>query len=184
MSGLELNKIIAAILLAALVAMLSGHIADALYHPEMVVAKRGFEVEGVATSTAGGAPVEVAEVVIKIGQLLAKADVAAGEAGFKRCATCHNNTKGAGAKIGPNLWDIVGHKKAGMSDYTYSTAMASKGGEWSFEELFHFLNNPQKFAKGTKMTFAGIKKPDDIANILAYLNTLSDSPRQLPPVED
>ena len=174
-----MNKAAAGVLLAGLVAMVSGKVADALYHPHPAE-KRGFEVEVAQVEEAGAAGGAVAEAPVDILPLLAKADAKAGEEITKKCAACHDFTKGGPNKVGPNLYGIIGHPKAGHAGFAYSDAMKAKGGHWDFQALSDFLHKPKDFVPGTKMSFAGIKKPEDRANLIAYLRTLSDAPVALP----
>ena len=99
---------------------------------------------------------------------------------FKKCRACHTNEKGAGHRVGPDLWNIVNRPKGHAPGFSYSEAMAAKGGEWTYEDLDHFLRKPKDFVPGTKMGFAGLKKAKDRAAVIAYLRTLSDSPVPLP----
>tara|TARA_B100000315_G_scaffold206202_1_gene200483 strand:- start:7 stop:552 length:546 start_codon:yes stop_codon:yes gene_type:complete len=112
--------------------------------------------------------------------LLASADAAAGQKAFKKCKACHTTKKGGKNKVGPNLWDIVGRAKAVTSGYKFSSALAGLGGNWSYQDLDGFMANPKGFAKGTKMTFAGVKKAQARAALLLYLRSLSDQPKPLP----
>jgi cytochrome c len=156
-----------------------GTVTEALYEPELKPEKRGYQVAVTEEPTAGAeAPKEAAPV--DIAALLASASPDAGKASIGKCTACHDLTNGGPNKVGPNLWNIVGHPKAAHAGYTYSDAMKAKGGNWTYEDLYHFLNSPKKFVPGTKMGFAGISKPQEIANVIAYLRTLSDSPVALP----
>ncbi|MFV9875795.1 MAG: cytochrome c family protein [Rickettsiales endosymbiont of Dermacentor nuttalli] len=175
MSGFELNKIAASILIAGLIAMVVGNIADVIYRPD-VAQKRGYTVELTESENESQT---VKEETIDIPALLAKADADRGQKLFKACLMCHNFEKGKGPKIGPDLWGVVGANKL-REDYEYSAAMKAKGGTWTYDELFNFIRSPQKFIPGTKMTFAGFKKPEDIADVIAYLRSLSDNPMSLP----
>jgi cytochrome c len=112
--------------------------------------------------------------------LLAKADAKAGAAVFKKCSACHTADKGGANRVGPNLWDIVGRTKGGHAGFAFSSAVKGLGGEWSYKDLDHFLLNPKEFAKGTKMSFAGLPKPEDRAAVIVYLRSLSDAPKPLP----
>ena len=181
MNGLELNKIAASILLAGVVAMLVANITDAIYMPHYHDNVRGYTapVTITAPKATDAAPTEP----IKIGQLMAAADPARGQGDIKKCAICHDFTDGGPNKVGPNLWNVLGGPKAHRKDYNYSAAMSSKGGTWTYEEIFHFLNGPRAFLPGTKMSFPGFSKPQDVADVIAYLRTLSNSPLPLPPVE-
>ena len=112
--------------------------------------------------------------------LLAGADPAAGAKTFKKCKACHTTAEGGKNKVGPNLWDIVGRAKAAGAGFKYSGALKGLGGEWTYKDLDGYLANPKRFAKGTKMSFAGLKKPADRAAVIAYLRSLSAAPKPLP----
>ena len=112
--------------------------------------------------------------------ILAKADPKRGAKVFAKCKACHTPNKGGKNRVGPNLWNVVGNKMAAGTGFNYSSALKGKGGEWTFKNLDAFITSPRKFAKGTKMTFAGIRKATDRAALLVYLRTLSDSPKPLP----
>jgi cytochrome c len=112
--------------------------------------------------------------------LLAAADPAAGEKAAKKCSVCHSFEEGGAAKLGPPLWDVLGREIASAPDFSYSNALAEKGGSWDYDKLHAFLANPKDWAPGTKMAFAGVKKPQELADIIAYLRSLSDSPEPLP----
>lgn len=112
--------------------------------------------------------------------MLASADADAGEKTFKKCKACHTTEKGGKNKVGPNLWDIVGRAKASAPGYKFSGALAGLGGKWSYQDLDGFMANPKDFAKGTKMSFAGVKKAEARAALLVYLRSLSDQPKPLP----
>ena len=99
---------------------------------------------------------------------------------FRMCMPCHAGEKGAPHKIGSNLWGIVGSRKAAHPDYRYSAALKARGGTWSYRELAEYLHNPRTFAPGTSMAFAGMTDNRRIADLLAYLRTLSDNPAPLP----
>lgn len=112
--------------------------------------------------------------------LLAKADAEAGKALFKKCQACHVAAAGKPSTVGPNLWGIINRPKGSYEGFGYSEAMKSKGGNWTFADLGHFLKNPKAFVPGTKMSFAGLSSPEDEANVIAYLATLADTPVPLP----
>lgn len=181
MSGFEWNKIAGAVLLAGLIAMVVGTVADALYQPVLTPEKRGFEVAVEETQSAGtGAATAKVEEVIDIPALLAAANPESGQKVSKKCAACHSFDKGGPNRVGPDLWDIVGREKATHGGFTYSEAMKGKGGNWDYDALFTFLRTPKAFIPGTKMAFAGIAKPTEVADLVSYLRTLSDSPAPLP----
>jgi cytochrome c len=180
MCGREYNKIAAGILLAGLIAMITGKIVDILYKPNLNPAQRGYSV---AVTEADQAQPEIQnqqEFSIDIKSLMQSASADAGKAIFTKCAACHTDTNGGAHRVGPNLWDTIGKTKASHDGYNYSAALKALGGEWDYESLAHFLHKPSAYAKGTKMSFAGLSKPEDIANIIAYLRSLSDSPKPLP----
>lgn len=120
---------------------------------------------------------------VDLGTLLASADIAKGERQAKNCTSCHNFTNGGPNAIGPNLWGVVGRNVAQHEGFTYSAAfktVAQAHPVWTYEELFQFLAAPSKYAQGTAMSFAGIRKPEDRANLLAYLNTQTSAPLAFP----
>ena len=166
MSGLELNKIAAAVLLASLIAMVVGVVANALYKPKLEIAQRGYQVE---VSEASSVHDEAPEVPVDIAGLMATANAEDGAKIVKKCLACHSLEEGGANKIGPHLWKVYGAAKAKRDGYAYSKAMAAAGGIWDNESLYHFLNKPSKFMPGTKMSFAGLSKPQDIVNVIAYL---------------
>lgn len=170
MKNLEVNKIVAAVVIAGIFALGSGKIADIFYQPEFEIATRGFQVE-VANAATGNTKAAKKEEVLDIPALMAVADATVGKKTFKKCAACHSATEGGSHKVGPLLYKVFGSKVAGHADYNYSGALKEKGGNWDYDQLFAFLKKPKKFAPGTKMTFAGLKKPKDIANIIAYLQS-------------
>ena len=180
MSSLNNNKIAAAILCAGLIGMVTGKVTEFLYdggpkHPGAHQEARGYTVE-VTEAPAGGAT--VAATAADLAPLYATADVAAGGELFgKKCATCHSVEKGGANKVGPKLWGVANRKVANISDFNYSSGMKEHGDrKWDFNELNHFIWGPQKWVKGTMMSFAGIQKDQDRANVIAYIATQSDSP--------
>ncbi|MFA5955347.1 cytochrome c family protein [Hyphomicrobium sp.] len=112
--------------------------------------------------------------------LLPKANPESGKAIFRKCQACHVSEKGKTPTVGPNLWDVVNRAKASYPGYKYSEAMQKKGGEWSFDQLAHFLHSPKSFVPGTKMLFNGLPTVSDEADVIAYLATLADTPVPLP----
>ena len=130
----------------------------------------------------GAAPVKAAAPVaaIPLPTLLAKADPAKGQALTKVCATCHSFEQGAAAKVGPDLYGVVGRAKGSAAGFSYSDAMKAKGGDWTFADLDSFITSPKTFVPGTKMGFGGEPDAGKRADIIAYLRTLSDAPVPLP----
>lgn len=180
MSGRENNKLAAGILIAGLVAMIVGKIVDLLYRPNLNPAHRGFQVALSDVVEVAVADAQPKEIIIDIKTLMQKASAEAGKALFVKCAACHTNTKGGPNRVGPNLWEIIERVKASHEGYNYSSSLKALGGNWDYESIAKFLHKPMQFVKGTKMTFAGFNKQEDAANIIAYLRTLSDSPKPLP----
>jgi cytochrome c len=178
MSSLETNKIVGAVLVAGMALLVTHIVADKLVEPHTIHAAAVTVPEGEAGGTAEPAgPVAVEPV----SGLLAAADPAKGAELFKKCGACHTSEKGGEAKVGPNLWGIVGNKHAHMEGYAYSDAMkAMADHEWTYEELNAFLASPKTHIPGTKMTFPGLKKVEDRASVIAYLRTQADSPVPLP----
>lgn len=146
--------------------------------------KEGFAIvaEEAGGEAAGGG--EAAAAAVPIATLLASADAGAGETVFKKCASCHTPEKGGPNKVGPNLWDVVNRPIASHEGFSYSAGMTtfSEGHKvvWDFDHLNFFLEAPKKHVPGTAMGFAGLKKDDERANLIAYLRTLSDNPAPLP----
>ena len=179
MDSFELNKVIAAILMVALIVIGLGKLADIVFYvnkPE----KAGYKVElDLASNTNTSEATKIVEKV-NIAEIMSTGDLASGEKIFKKCAACHSIVKNGKNKIGPALYNVVGRKVGNVADYKYSKALAAYGKEWSFEELNGFLKKPSTYLKGTKMSYAGLRKEKDRASIIIYLNNNSDSPKQLP----
>ena len=137
----------------------------------------GYEVTGVEAEA--GAAGAVAEKPFEF--YMASGDAQKGGDVFKKCTACHNADKGGANALGPNLWNVVGEGIGqGAGGFAFSDALKSKGGNWDFATLNTWLTNPKTFAPGTKMTFAGLSKPEDRANVIAYLNQQNDAPKPLP----
>ena len=179
MDSFELNKIIAAVLMVALLVIGLGKIADVAFEVKKPT-NPGYKVEGqVQLASSSSSATKVIEK-IDIATVMAQGDVTNGEKIFKKCAACHSINKGGPNKIGPALYNVVGRKVGGVAGYKYSKALASYGKEWSFEELNGFLIKPAKYLKGTKMSYAGLRKETDRASVIKYLNKSSDNPKPLP----
>ena len=176
---LFVNKVAGAVLSAGLLALMAGFIADQIYHP-VPLAKPAFAI---AAGAAGSAPTQTAAAPsgpAMVGPMLAAANVENGKKVAKKCASCHTFEKGGKNKIGPNLWNVVGAKQAGVAGFGYSNVLKGMGKNWEYEELSKFLYKPKDYAKGTKMSYAGLKKDKDRADLIAYLRSLSDSPKPMP----
>ncbi|MGI9426803.1 MAG: c-type cytochrome [Hyphomicrobiaceae bacterium] len=185
MDSWEFNKIAAAVLSALLVIfggkeiimIAEGSHGKADHKPGYTLP---VEVASTNTSTSGAAKPKEGLDYAKVATLLPTSKPDAGQGVFKKCTVCHTPNQGGKNGLGPNLWNIVDRDKAAIDGFKYSTAMAGLGGKWDYESLARFLNKPKKWLKGTKMAFAGLKDPQDIADVLAYLRSLSDSPAALP----
>ena len=180
MDSFELNKIIGAILLVALLVIGIGKVSNLVFKinkPEKSNYKVELDVESAETK---GDEEPVQREIVDIAALLSTGDLAHGEKVFKKCSACHSIKSGGGNKIGPALYNVVGRKVGLLDDYKYSKALAEYEKNWSFEELNGFLLKPKDWIKGTKMAYAGLRKEKDRASVILYLNKYSDSPLPLP----
>ena len=185
MSSFEATKIAAAILVALIVAMVSGLVAEAIV-PATKLEKNAYPIAVAqpasvpAPTPASGAPPAAAGKPAPLpADLLAKADPGAGEAIAKKCAACHSFDKGGANRVGPNLYGVIGRPRATAPGFSYSGTLKALGGNWTAQEIAAFIFNPQAYAPGTKMTFAGLPKPEERAAVLAFLNKNSDQPVDL-----
>jgi len=179
MDSFEINKIVAAVLMVALLIIGISKLSNVIFHVEKPKTP-GYAVEVKEAKTVSSSSETVIEEKIDIAALMAMGDIALGEKVFKKCAACHSIVKGGKNNIGPALYNVVGRKTGAVTDYKYSKALSSYGKEWTFEELNGYLIKPAKWIKGTKMAFAGLRKEKDRASVIKYLNQNSDSPVPLP----
>ena len=179
MDSLEVNKALAAVLVAGIGFMGATLLADALVSPRRLdkpaLDMTQFAGNGPATDAtpAGDPPVAL---------LLASADVDRGRADTAKngCVACHSFNEGGKAGIGPNLYGVVGGPHGHMEGYSYSAALKAKQGPWTYDELYEWLKKPSAYAPGTKMTYAGLADPKQRADIIDYLHSLSHTPEALP----
>ena len=181
MDSFELNKIIAAVLLTALIVIGIGKFTDILFHVEKPK-ESAYKIEGLETAVASTSSNSETKVVEKvdIAQLLSLGDLAHGEKVFKKCSACHMIASDGKNMIGPNLWSVIGRTAGSVSDYKYSKAMVAYAKQWSFEEMNSYLIKPQAYVKGTKMAFAGLRKEKDRASVILFMNSKSSNPKPLP----
>ena len=179
MDSFEINKIVAAILMVALLVIGIGKISDLIFYVKKPDTQ-GYVVEVEQVAENSESTTEVIEKKVDIAALMAMGDLNSGEKIFKKCAACHSIVKGGKNKIGPALYNVVGRQVGVVSDYKYSKALAGYNKSWSLEELNGFLLKPAKWIKGTKMAYAGLRKEKDRASIIKYLNQNSDNPQPLP----
>jgi len=180
MSSFEFNKLAAGILVALIVWMVTGIVAEELV-PSENPAKDAYTIAAAAPAAASPeAAAPAAEKPAPIpADLFAKADATAGEAIAKKCAVCHTFDKGGPNRVGPNLYGVIGRPRASADGFTYSDAVKKLGGNWTPQEIAAFIFNPKAYAPGTKMTFIGLPKPEERADVLAFLNKQSDKPVDL-----
>ncbi|HCQ70698.1 MAG: cytochrome c family protein [Alphaproteobacteria bacterium] len=170
------EKLFAALLVAGITAMLSGFVADIFVHPHEIE-KDAVTIDGAAIASTGPTKKAGPDPVLA---LLSEADVARGAKLSKACAACHSFDQGGVNKVGPNLWNIVNKAKGSHAGFSYSSAITEAGGSWDYDALNHFLYKPKAYISGTKMNYAGLKKTEDRAAMIAWLRTLSASPAALP----
>ncbi len=180
MDSFELNKIVAAILMVALLIIGISKLSSVIFYVEKPKTP-GYSVEVEETTVKDAdTSLQASEEKIDIAALISMGDLDTGEKVFKKCAACHSIVKGGKNNIGPALYNVVGRKVGVVNDYKYSKALSGYGKEWTFEELNGYLLKPAKWIKGTKMAFAGLRKEKDRASVILYLNQNSDNPLPLP----
>ena len=181
MDSFEINKVIASILLVALLIIGIGKLSNIIFKVDKLQSS-AYKVELPDNDAKQVSKENVTKVEDKvdISALMALGDIAHGEKVFKKCSACHSIEAGGGNNIGPALYNVVGRKIAAIQDYKYSKALTNYKKNWSFEELNGFLIKPQKWIKGTKMAYAGLRKEKDRASVILYLNKYSDNPLPLP----
>ena len=181
MDSFEINKIIASILLVALLIIGISKISNIIFKVDKLDSSAyKVELPDDSAKQISEESTMKADDKVDISALMALGDIAHGEKVFKKCSACHSIEAGGGNKIGPALYNVVGRKIAGVGDYKYSKALVEYKKNWSFEELNGFLIKPQKWIKGTKMAYAGLRKEKDRASVILYLNKYSDNPLPLP----
>ena len=179
MDSFEINKIVAAILMVALLVIGIGKLSNVIFYVEKPKTP-GYAVDVKQVTTSSSTAKASVEEKIDIVALMSIGDINIGEKVFKKCAACHSINKGGKNNIGPALYNVVGRKVGIVEDYKYSKALASYDKKWTIEELNGYLIKPAKWIKGTKMAFAGLRKEKDRASVIKYLNQNSDNPLQLP----
>lgn len=177
MNSFELNKIMGALLGTCLVLMVTSFAAQAIFAPNKP-AKPGYDIAVKEEESAGPKAAEVASEPIE--KLLQTASVEKGAGAAKKCAACHSFEKGGPNRVGPNLFGVVNVNKGEHPGFNYSAAMKGKGGTWTFDDLNKFIASPKGYVPGTAMSFAGIQKDGERADVIAYLATLADTPVPLP----
>ena len=179
MDSFEINKIVAAILMVALLVIGIDKISDMVFYVEKPKTP-GYVVEVEQVAISSDSEIKKSEEIVDIAALMVLGEISHGEKVFKKCAACHSIAKGGKNNIGPALYNVVGRKVGAVSDYKYSKALSGYDKEWTFEELNGYLIKPAKWIKGTKMAFAGLRKEKDRASVIKYLNQNSDNPIPLP----
>jgi cytochrome c len=177
MDSFELNKILGAVLGTCLFLMALNIGAGAVFSPEKP-AKPGFDIVVPETKPSGGQPQKPPQDP-PLADLVANANVERGQKSAQKCAACHTFAKDGKNGIGPDLWGVVGRPRASEPGFNYSAAMKAKGGTWTPDELYRFLKSPREYIPGTAMTFIGLPRPSERADVIAYLNTLTDNPQPL-----
>ena len=179
MDSFEWNKISAAVISGALLIMVISTMSEVVFHEEANV-KPAYTVELPVKEVAVAVEAEVEVAVPALAELMAVASADKGKKQFGKCKACHSTDAGGKNGLGPNLYDIVGRAVAGVDGYKYSGALVARGGIWDYEFLDAWLASPKNAVPGTSMAFAGVKKPGQRADLIAYLRSLSETPVALP----
>ncbi len=181
MSGLEVNKILASIILALIVVKIIGHMGDFIVHVnDQEIQQSAYKIDIQETITDVYKSASIEEVNEPISLLLSSASIDKGQKIFKKCSACHTYEKNGANKVGPNLWNLINSPKGKVEAFVYSKELSEIGGLWGYEELAQFLYKPKEYIKGTKMNFAGLKKVQDRADLVLFLREQSDNPAPLP----
>jgi cytochrome c len=180
MYGFEINKIIAAIILTAVIVLSINKLADVVYNVKVLEDATNKVAKVAETKEISKDDNKKAKSGNDIKVFLDLGSIEHGKTLVKKCIGCHSVSKGGGNKIGPALWGVIGRKIGSISDYKYSKAMSGFGKNWNFEAMNNFLIKPKDYIKGNKMAFAGISKEKDRASVILYLNEQGDSPLPLP----
>jgi cytochrome c len=175
LDSFEMNKVLGAVLGTCLAVVALNIAAGAVFTPEKL-AKPGYEIDVPTAAAPGADQSKPAQPEVPLGQLLASADITRGSESAKKCATCHSFEKGGRPLVGPPLWGVVGRAKASIAGFNYSPALKQASGNWTIAELFTFVTNPKAMVPGTMMTFSGISRAAERADLMAYLNSLADNP--------
>ena len=180
MDSHQLNKYVGSVLGTVLFLLVLNAVREAIFLPEEPE-EPAIKIAGTETAPAeGAAPAAPAESLPDFAAAIPAADAMQGGMIAERCMVCHGWDKGGQAMIGPNLYGVVGRPKAAATDYDYSPALREKGGNWTYEDLYTFLQQPGVYAPGTKMAFAGIPRTQDRLNLIAFLRMQADTPAELP----
>ena len=175
-----MNKIIVSFVLTIILILGINKITDTIYYVEKPE-KSAYQIESSTTVASTTSTEKNSENLGSedIMALFASTNASDGAKIFKKCAACHSIASGGANKIGPALWGVLGRKAGSISEYKYSKAMLAYGRPWTFEEMNGFLIKPKDWVKGTKMSFAGLKKAKERAAVILYMNENTDNPLPL-----